>query len=138
MAYYTNFMLTVEAADENGKAIGQITDENLLDELDQELDKMNVFQGRQDDSTWFALDQRWYYSEEDMLLLSKRFPSMVFHLHGEGENAEDLWNTHYWNGKSQQCPAVINYDPYDPAELEPAAKILEHYHYEQLDDSDEE
>ena len=100
MAYYTNFMLTVEAADENGKAIGQITDENLLDELDQELDKMNVFQGRQDDSTWFALDQRWYYSEEDMLLLSKRFPSMVFHLHGEGENAEDLWNAHYWNGKS--------------------------------------
>lgn len=138
MAYYTNFMLTVEAADENGKAIGQITDENLLDELDQELDKMNVFQGRQDDSTWFALDQRWYYSEEDMLLLSKRFPLMVFHLHGEGENAEDLWNAHYWNGKSQQCPAVINYDPYDPAELESAEKILEHYHYEQLDDSDEE
>lgn len=138
MAYYTNFMLTVEAADENGKAIGQITDENLLDELDKELDKMNVFQGRQDDSTWFALDQRWYYSEEDMLLLSKRFPSMVFHLHGEGGNAEDLWNTHYWNGKSQQCPAVINYDPYGPAELEPAEKILEHYHYEQLDDSEEE
>ena len=63
MAYYTNFMLTVEAADENGKAIGQITDENLLDELDQELDKMNVFQGRQDDSTWFALDQRLEYTE---------------------------------------------------------------------------
>ena len=138
MAYYTNFALTVEAADEHGKALGPITDEHLLDELDKELDKMNVFKDCEDDFTWFALDQRWYYSEEDMLLLSKRFPMMVFHLHGEGENAEDLWNAHYWNGKSQQCPAVINYDPYDPAELESASEIPAHYHYEQLDDSDEE
>lgn len=138
MSYYTNFTLHVEAADENGKATGPITDQHLLDELDKEITKMNVFNSCEGDATWFAPDRRWYYSEEDMLLLSKRFPSMVFHLHGEGENAEDLWNAHYWNGKSQRCPASIQYDPYDPSELEPAEKLLEHYHYEQPDDSEEE
>ena len=137
MPYYTNFMLHVEAADETGKTLGPITDASLLDELSKELAKMNVLSGYEGDATWFAYDQRWYYSEEDMLLISTRFPSMVFHLHGDGENPDDLWNAHYWNGKSQQCPAVIHYDPYDPAELEPAKKILEHYHYEQPDEPDE-
>lgn len=61
---------------------------------------------------------KWYSFEEDMIALSKEFPNLIFHLHGEGENAGDLWEEHFMNGKVQYCPAEITIPPFNINELE--------------------
>lgn len=58
---------------------------------------------------------KWYEEEEDMRALSREFPHILFHIHGDGEDSEDLWEAHYLGGKRQLCYAVI--PPFDPAQL---------------------
>lgn len=60
---------------------------------------------------------KWYDNENDMLLLSKEFPDVLFKLHGEGEDNEDIWNKYFMNGKMQYCPAKIVYEPFDKNKL---------------------
>lgn len=60
---------------------------------------------------------KWYDNEDDMCLLSKEFPDVLFKLHGEGENNEDIWNKYFMNGKMQYCPAKIIYEPFDKNKL---------------------
>lgn len=60
---------------------------------------------------------KWYEEEEDMRAISAMFPTIHFEIHGEGEDAEDLWDAHYLGGKRQYCHAKIIYDPFDPAKL---------------------
>lgn len=60
---------------------------------------------------------KWYDNENDMLLLSKEFPDVLFKLHGEGENNEDIWNKYFMNGKMQYCPAKITYEPFNKNKL---------------------
>lgn len=52
-----------------------------------------------------------------MCLLSKRFPELLFCLHGEGESGDDLWDAYFFEGKCQHCPAVITYEDFDPSKL---------------------
>lgn len=60
---------------------------------------------------------KWYRHEEDMKALSRHFPTLVFMLEGEGEEAKDLWIKYFKNGKMQACPAKITYDEYNPSKL---------------------
>ena len=60
---------------------------------------------------------KWYDWEEDMCLLSTRFPELLFCLHGEGESGDDLWDAYFFEGKCQHCPAVITYEDFDPSKL---------------------
>lgn len=53
---------------------------------------------------------------EDMCTLSEKFPTVVFKLHGAGEAGDDLWDTYYWKGRYQHCPAIITYEPFRPEE----------------------
>lgn len=53
-----------------------------------------------------------------MIKLSKEFPDLLFYLHGEGEDAKDLWYKYYKNGKYQECYAEIVYPEYDESKLE--------------------
>ena len=62
-------------------------------------------------------DVKWYYSDEEMIELSKQFPETVFYLYGVGEESGDLWYAYYKNGKSQFCPATITYEQYDESKL---------------------
>lgn len=61
---------------------------------------------------------KWYTYDDDMLELSRLFPSIKFELHGDGEDEEDLWTTYYLNGKKQRCQAQISYDPFDINKLQ--------------------
>lgn len=70
----------------------------------------------------YALDEdgdscKWYNHEDDMLRLSREFPDILFELHGEGEEAGDLWRKYFKNGKVQRCPAIITYDAFDESKL---------------------
>lgn len=55
--------------------------------------------------------------DEDMRGLSKRIPEVLFTLHGEGEEAGDIWNKYFLNGKMQVAKARIEFDEFDPKKL---------------------
>lgn len=64
---------------------------------------------------WYANEQKWYSQEKDMWELSLQFPEVLFYLHGNGEDDDDLWDEYWQNGSFQHCHAVI--PPYDPKEM---------------------
>lgn len=74
----------------------------------------------------YALDEnldcydpvKWCEHDNDMLEISKQVPNILFRLHGEGDESEDIWDCYYLNGKTQYCKAEITIPPYDPNKLE--------------------
>jgi len=60
---------------------------------------------------------KWHDHQLDMLALSNKFRSILFTLHGEGDETGDLWNEYYLNGKTQTAKARIVFDEFDPDKL---------------------
>ena len=60
---------------------------------------------------------KWYTDDKEMLKLSKKFPDVLFKLHGEGEESDDIWERYFMNGKSQYCQAEIVIPPFDKSKL---------------------
>jgi hypothetical protein len=60
---------------------------------------------------------KWYDADKHLKAFSLKYPEKVFCLHGEGEEAADVWNTYYRNGKMQHCPAIITFEPFDESKL---------------------
>jgi len=58
---------------------------------------------------------KWYEWQPDMVKLSKKFRNVLFKLHGEGEENDDIWDAYFLNGKYQIKKARIVIDPVDPA-----------------------
>lgn len=85
MGYYTTFTLNLS----NAKA-------EWYERLEDEIAKMNVFEGGSIWGGYFA-SSKWYDAERDMLLLSARFPDVLFELEGDGEDSDDHW-LHYYKG----------------------------------------
>lgn len=57
---------------------------------------------------------KWYDWLEDMIKMSRDFPNVLFKLHGEGEQNEDVWDAYFLNGKSQVHKAKMIIDECDP------------------------
>ena len=60
---------------------------------------------------------KWYEHNEDMTLMSKDIPNVLFALAGEGEESGDLWRAYYLNGKTWRSKAEIVYPPLDRTKL---------------------
>ena len=60
---------------------------------------------------------KWYDWKKDMIRLSEQFPSSLFILEGEGEEAEDIWKAYFKGGKCQIEKAKIKFDEFDPEKL---------------------
>src|SRR5262245_45176353 len=105
MGYYTKYKLEVE------------TDNPL--EIESMKYILTDISGWNQDSVFdgYGDGQKWYDHENDMKELSRRYPDAVFHLHGEGEENEDIWEKHFKNGKTKVCKAQIVIAPFDPKEL---------------------
>lgn len=118
MGYYTDFTLTASICTvaENSYTVATIPHITCIG-LEEEIEKMNVFDRGGDIEYGYYANAKWYDWEEDMCLLSKRFPELLFCLHGEGESSDDMWDAYFFDGKSQHCPAVITYDDFDPSKL---------------------
>ena len=53
---------------------------------------------------------KWYEHENNIKILSERFPSVLFTLSGEGEESGDIWKKYFLNGKCQVAKAKITFD----------------------------
>lgn len=106
MGYYTSYDLTVYTPEDDGRLQEYRGDENFKSIVASILD-----------FTPFYDSCKWYDHENDMKIISKKFPNHVFQLHGEGEESGDIWQKWFVNGKVQTCHAKIVFDPFDPTQL---------------------
>jgi hypothetical protein len=60
---------------------------------------------------------KWYDHEDDMKTVSKKHPTVVFLLTGEGEEQPDLWHKYFKNGKMQTARAIVTYEKFDENKL---------------------
>lgn len=118
MGYYTDFTLTVSMykTDNNFYKTETIPYLTLV-QLEDEIKKMNVFDDNCDSYSAYYANAKWYDWESDMCILSKRFPELLFYLHGVGEEIDDMWDAYFLDGKFQYCPCIITYDDFNPSKL---------------------
>jgi len=94
--------------------------EDIASEISKKLDKVSLVGNKI--SNYFVGGSEccpWYENDVDMIELSRKFPSVLFVLHGEGEKHGDLWRTYYRDERLQHAPAKITYDEFNVAELKP-------------------
>lgn len=61
---------------------------------------------------------KWYEHEKDMRVISKHYPSILFTLHGRGEEQGDVWVEYHQNGKMQRWDMPkMSPNPFDPKQL---------------------
>lgn len=100
MGYYTEYDLEVINGDNtvDYKAeVGKASKYNATDIFEEEI--------------------KWYDYEEDMIAFSKKCPTVIFKLMGEGEESGDSWIQYFKNGKSQRCDAIITFPDFDESKL---------------------
>lgn len=112
MAYYTYYSIDITTSDL--RPLDRIAHENIITTLQEEYDLGYIF----DCETGLSeAETTWYEHEEDMKKFSEKYPTLLFTLHGTGEETGDLWRAYFKNGKVQNCPAIITFDPYDKSKL---------------------
>lgn len=107
MGYYTTFRLSVrngEVTEEMQTKLKEIKPEYFIDH-----DMEDLLEG--------GYEEKWYDWEEDLIKLSKAFPTEVFELSGDGEEREDMWRAYFKNGKVQIERAEIRIGEYDETKL---------------------
>lgn len=105
MGYYTRYTLTSEPHVPMAELLAA-TDN------DQELAFMLSLASNKDGDT-----VKWYKHDDEMRFISKQFPTVLFTLHGSGEDNADLWTKYYKNGSAQTARANITYDVFDERKL---------------------
>lgn len=129
MGYYTNFTLECYY-----KTPHNILPFEWTAQIGKEINKMNVFNAPEHSGWLPPLNRseiKWYHWEEDMLLLSSKFPDILFVLYGEGEDADDLWNAYFIDGKVQICKAEITYPNFDTQLMEKKNICNKRYSYQE-------
>ena len=139
MGYYTCYNLIVHAPKGNAvneKAILEELKKKNTPERDAELLKLlkdkpvtsgeiiKELRGLYEDA-FYALTEtggsndlvKWYEHEEHMRVFTKKYPTILFELSGEGEESEDFWKEYYLNGKMQHCEGEITFPPFDEKQL---------------------
>lgn len=124
MGYYTQYGLTMEQA----KGALPFDKKALYTEIMQ----MNVFGDDGSVDYGFYAYTKWYDHEQDMLLLSARFPNVLFALEGDGEDSDDRWQDYYLGGRVMHGGIEIVYNEFDPEKLtgDAVTDIGQKYSYE--------
>lgn len=111
MGYYTKYTLFVKHHDLDMQS-------EVLDVIQEELlYPFTSSDGIKDPDGGWGLSAgmacKWYENHKDMIKLSKRYPTILFTLKGEGEESGDLWIKYFKNGKVQMARAQISFAEFD-------------------------
>lgn len=63
----------------------------------------------------WGCNAKWYSQDADMWKLSVQFPDILFLLHGDGEDSDDVWDEYWQNGCMQHCHMKM--PPYDEMKM---------------------
>lgn len=107
MGYYTTFGLSVRN--------GEVTEEMQTKLKEIQPDYFTGYGMEDLLEGWY--NAKWYDWEEDLIELSKAFPTEVFELSGDGEERGDMWRAYFKNGKAQIEKAEIRIGDYDETKL---------------------
>lgn len=132
MGYYTYFRLEYKALDLEICKHENIEGSNFCHvcgiSLNARAEKhrlVKYLESCEEDNWWlytlyveaYLHDKGWEHNNI-MIDLSLKFPNILFTLHGEGEENDDLWRKYYLNGKIQVEYAQITYGEFDKEKLE--------------------
>lgn len=107
MGYNTEYSMEISVVAKPEEAMKQ-----LLEEVEDAKYSFNEDgSSRQTISSWGERDKQ-------LREFSKKHPGLVFKVSCEGEDAGDLWDEYYVNGKMQRCDAKMQKAPFDPKKLE--------------------
>ena len=94
MGYYTYFNIQVEPEDEwKGIYESEMGGQLLRDHFN--------------DGGCGHEPEKWYEWEEEMAEFSRKWPNILFHLSGRGDNEDDWWTATFLNGKVHYRRAEI-------------------------------
>lgn len=129
MSYMTSYDLNIYDLKSREPA-NKVLDPRSIADLQDEIDRMGVFTDGDVSFDGLSAYSTWYDCDEDMCLLSSKFPDLLFELWGTGEDCDDLWKAYYCGGAKQAAPAKISYDEFDPTKLESPRNQRTNYSYE--------
>ena len=109
MGYYTSREIRVET-----KSKKKDREKEIIKHLREEYEEAR-----------YAIDEdgqsigntKWYTDIEDLVEFSKKYPTELFIMWGEGEESYDLWKSYIKNGKFHTVSAKITYPDYDERKL---------------------
>ena len=122
MGYYTGYNLTVtkrkgsliegierETELEIAKKLCEISDWFYPSDFNETVEKSEYPL-----EELISLDTiKWYDHYDEMIALSKEFPSLYFELDGAGEDPIDRWREYFHNGEGMHSDATIIFDTPD-------------------------
>jgi hypothetical protein len=103
MGYLTRFHLQTFA--ENEKVATEAYD--YLDygpDGDYECSMFGGYNGQTD-------PMKWYGWKEDLIVASKKFPTVTFIMSGNGEDDGDLWRAYALDGEIEMCDGQVIFNP---------------------------
>jgi hypothetical protein len=103
MGYYTEYSLNVLNAETKETHPHEIEVIKELIEQCKEAEYALSINGSTKEAS------KWYSRDIDLREFSKKYPSLLFELYGEGEDGGDLWREYYLNGKMQRDKAQLTY-----------------------------
>jgi hypothetical protein len=96
MGYYTQYSL--------GVLQGKDTNIDYQKEICDMVDYEYLF----DEQT------KWYKHDEDMKTISRKYPKVLFVLHGVGDDYGDIWRAYYYDGEcKERIEAEIVFKEFD-------------------------
>lgn len=105
----------VEKLEELKKGVVDVTEEFILSHLLSNNQDAKYFLTKNGNST--GNDGSWRDYEEELKSFSKKYPTWLFTLKGEGEEAMDLWVAYFLDGKMQKEKAKITFADFDAQKL---------------------
>lgn len=107
MGYLTSYsMEALHVAAQNVREIEAAIEELNMPLGDFYYDPQNQVFNAEPNGEW-----RWYGHEDDMAELSERFPDVLFKLHGEGENRDDVWDKYFVGGELVEKVYAVMFMP---------------------------
>lgn len=106
MGYYTDFEIKV------------ITPETIdNDEFQEKLEEISDYSFEHFEGI-LSTNAKWYYWQENLEEVSKKFPSYLIEVSGVGEEFGDIWKAYFKNGKYTIIRAQIVFEEFTEDMLE--------------------
>ena len=91
---------------------------SIISENDLDVDFEQEIEEHTDGCANFGDSSKWYDCETDMREYSKKYPSILFLIDGEGEESGDIWKAYFQDGKMLKVKAKIVFEEFSADKLQ--------------------